>query len=333
MREYSLARGVHRIDRRVLDVNLRGADGFIESLTLEGGERVAGDLFIDCSGFRGLLIEGALKTGYEDWTHWLPCDRAVAIPCASAGELLPYTVATALDAGWQWRIPLQNRLGNGHVYCSRHLSDDQAAATLLESPRRSGAVGPELPAIHHRASTPVLESQLRGAGSGGGFSRTARIHEHLVDRNRHREAAPTVPDLDFDPALSDEFNRSSTLEYERLRDFLVFHYHANRRDEGELWRECREMAIPDTLAHKLRMFRARGFLVRYEWETFFDPSWMSLYTGFGYLPDRCDPLVDHFPVDELRARLARMRQNITQAVLQAPRHDEFIARHCAAGVR
>jgi tryptophan halogenase len=287
-------------------------------------------LFIDCSGFRGLLIEGALATGYDDWTHWLPCDRAVAMPCASAGELLPYTVATALDAGWQWRIPLQNRLGNGYVYCSRHVSDDEAAGTLTR--RLEGA--PLADPLFLRFTTghrrQFWNRNCVALGLAGGFlepleSTSISLIETGIEKLRR-----LFPDRDFDPALREEYNRSSTLEYERLRDFLVFHYHANARERGGFWRECREMPVPDTLAYKLRLFRTRGFLVRYEWETFFDPSWMSLYIGFDYLPAQCDPLVDHFPVEELRMRLARMRQNIAQAALQAPRHDEFIARHCAA---
>jgi tryptophan halogenase len=336
LRDYALARGVVRIDRRVVDVNLRGEDGFIESLTLAGGERVDGDLFIDCSGFRGLLIEDALETGYEDWTHWLPCDRAVAMPCASAGELLPYTVATAAEAGWRWRIPLQNRLGNGYVYCSRHASDDQAAAALIERLEGAPLADPNFLRFTTGHRRKFWNRNCVALGLAGGFlepleSTSISLIETGIEKLRR-----LFPDRDFDPALSEEFNRSSTLEYERLRDFLVFHYFANRRAdggdaaEGELWRECRVMRIPDTLAYKLKVFRARGFLVRYEWETFFDPSWMSLYTGFDYLPERCDPLVDHFPVDEVRAQLARMRRNIVQAASQAPRHEEFIARHCAA---
>jgi tryptophan halogenase len=347
LRDYALARGVARIDRRVVDVNLRGEDGFIDSLRLDGDGRVDGDLFIDCSGFRGLLIEGALKTGYEDWTHWLPCDRAVAMPCESAGELRPYTIATAVEAGWQWRIPLQNRIGNGYVYCSRHVSDDEAAAALIGRLDGKALADPHFLRFTTGHRRQFWNRNCVALGLASGFlepleSTSISLIETGIEKLRR-----LFPDRDFDPALSEEFNRSSTLEYERLRDFLVFHYFANSRDDAgtdprhgasanacqkatDLWRECREMRIPDALAYKLRMFRARGVLVRYEWETFQDPSWMSLYTGLGYLPDHYDPLVDHFSVDELRARLARMRQNIVQAASAAPRHEEFIARHCAA---
>jgi tryptophan halogenase len=330
LREYALARGVTRIDRKIVDVNLRGTDGFIESLTLEDGERVAGELFIDCSGFRGLLIEGALKTGYEDWTRWLHCDRAVAIPCQGAGELLPYTRATALDAGWQWRIPLQNRLGNGYVYCSRHLADDAAAATLIGNLEGAPLADPNFLRFTTGRRRRFWNRNCVALGLAGGFlepleSTSISLIETGIEKLRR-----LFPDRNFDPALAEEFNRCSTLEYERLRDFLVFHYHATSRDDAPLWRECRAMPIPETLEYKMKLFRRRGTLVRYEWETFFDPSWMAMYTGFGWLPDDYDPLVDHFGVEELRAQLARIRGNIAAAVAQAPMHAEFIARHCAA---
>lgn len=330
LRDYSIARGVRRIDRRIVDVTLRGEDGFIESLVLEGGDRVDGELFVDCSGFRGLLIEGALRTGYHDWTHWLPCDRAVAIPCESAGELQPYTRATALAAGWQWRIPLQHRLGNGYVYCSRHVSDDEAAATLLgrlEGPRLAEPNFLRFTTGHRKR---FWNRNCVAFGLAGGFlepleSTSISLIDTGIDKLRR-----LFPDKGFDPTLAEEFNRSSTLEYERLRDFLVFHYHATSRDDSPLWRECRAMAIPDTLDYKMRLFKRRGFLVRFEWETFFDPSWLAMYTGFNYLPTEYDPLVDYFGVEELRDQLARIRANITRATAAIPTHAEFIARHCAA---
>jgi tryptophan halogenase len=330
LRQFALARGVRRIDRRVVGVELRGADGFIDSLVLDGGERVTGELFIDCSGFRGLLIEGALQSGYEDWTKWLPCDRAVAVPCESAGELEPYTRAIAREAGWQWRIPLQHRLGNGYVYCSRHITDDAAAATLLGRLDGAPLADPNFLRFttgHRRA---FWSRNCVALGLAAGFlepleSTSISLIETGIEKLRR-----LFPDRDFDPALAAEFNRCTRLEYERLRDFLVLHYHATTRDDSALWRECRGMAIPETLDYKIQLFRRRGVLVRYEWETFLDPSWLAMYTGFGILPGRYDPLVDHFGVDELRVQLGRMRSNIATAVAQTPTHAEFIARHCAA---
>ena len=330
LREFALQRGVKLIDRRIVDVNLRANDGFIESVTLDGGDRVGGDLFIDCSGFRGLLIEGALQTGYVDWTRWLPCDRAVAIPCASVGAPTPYTTATALEAGWQWRIPLQHRIGNGYVYCSQHITDDGAAARLVGSLEGEQLAEPNFLRFTTGHRRKFWNRNCVAIGLAGGFlepleSTSISLIETGIEKLRR-----LFPDKSFNPALADEFNRSSQLEFERLRDFLVFHYKATAREDSPLWRDCRAMAIPETLEHKLRLFRTRGFLVRYEWETFSDPSWLALYTGFNYLPDDYDPLADYFNVDELRQTLAGMRRNIAATASLTPTHSEFIARHCAA---
>jgi len=330
LRDYAIRRGVRRLDRKVVAVNLRPADGFIESLTLEGGERLAGELFIDATGFRGVLIEGALHTGYENWTRWLPCDRAVAIPCARIGELTPYTRATALEAGWQWRIPLQHRVGNGYVYCSQFLGDDAAAATLLGNLEGERLADPNFLRFTTGHRRKFWNRNCVAIGLAAGFlepleSTSISLIETGIEKLRR-----LFPDRSFNPALADEFNRSSTLEFERLRDFLIFHYKATSRADSPLWRECHAMKIPDTLEHKMRLFRTRGFLVRYEWETFSDPSWMALYTGFGYLPEDYDPLADYFDVDDLRRTLAGMRQNIAATVALTPTHVEFIAKHCAA---
>ena len=329
LRDFALARGVKRIDARIVAVNLRATDGFIESVTLEDGTRVAGELFIDCSGFRGLLTEGALHTGYEDWTRWLPCDRAVAIPCAPSGELTPYTRATARAAGWQWRIPLQHRTGNGYVYCSQHLSDDEAAATLMSSLEGERLAEPNFLRFTTGHRRKFWNRNCVALGLAGGFlepleSTSIQLIESGIEKLRR-----LFPEQTFAPELAEEFNRSSTLEYERLRDFLVFHYKATSRDDSPLWRQCRQMAIPETLDRKLRLFKARGSLVRYEWETFHDSSWLALYAGFDYLPESYDPLADHFSAEELRAQLARMRENIARTAAQTPTHAEFIARHCA----
>jgi tryptophan halogenase len=330
LKAYALKRGVKHADARIVDVNLRAEDGFIESLSLDGGARVYGELFIDCSGFRGVLIEGALETGYEDWTRWLPCDRAVAMPCAAAGDFTPYTKATALEAGWQWRIPLQHRIGNGYVYCSQFISDDEAAATLLANLDGKPAADPHFLRFTTGHRRKFWNRNCVALGLAGGFlepleSTSIQLIETGIEKLRR-----LFPDKTFDPALAEEFNRTSQLEYERLRDFLVLHYKATSRDDSPLWRECRAMSVPDTLEYKMKLFRSRGFLVRYEWETFYDPSWLALYTGFGLLPEHYDPLADFFPVDELREQFARMRGNIANMAQQTPTHAEFIARHCAA---
>ncbi len=333
LREYSLARGVVRLDRKVLEVNLRTGDGFIESITLNDGQRLAGDLFVDCTGFRGLLIEGALRSGYEDWTQWLPCDRAIAVPCTNVEPLTPYTRATALEAGWQWRIPLQHRMGNGHVFCSQFIDEDEAAHRLLDNLEGKPLAEPNVLRFTAGIRKKMWNKNCVSLGLASGFvepleSTSISLIETGIEKLRR-----LFPDKSFDPALEDEFNRTSRLEFERIRDFLIVHYRFSRRDDTPFWQHCRALPIPDALEHKLRLFKARGHLVRYEWETFLDPSWLAMYSGFGVLPEGYDPAADFFDGEELQRILAGMRAAITHAVSAAPTHAEFIARHCAAQPR
>jgi tryptophan 7-halogenase len=329
LRDYSLQRGVVRLDRKVVDVTLRGADGFIESITLDDGHQLVGDLFIDCSGFRGLLIEGALHIGYEDWTQWLPCDRAIAIPCTSVDPLTPYTRATALEAGWQWRIPLQHRMGNGYVFCSRFIDEDQAARRLLGTLEGKPLTEPNVLRFTTGIRKKIWNKNCVALGLASGFlepleSTSISLIETGIEKLRR-----LFPDKSFDPALEDEFNRTSRLEFERIRDFLIVHYRFSRRDDTPFWKHCRALPIPEALEHKLRLFKQRGYLVRYEWETFLDPSWLAMYTGFGVLPATYDPIADHFSKEDLSRTFAGMRHVIAQAVQAAPTHAEFIARHCS----
>jgi tryptophan 7-halogenase len=332
LREYSLKRRVVHLDRKVIGVNLRGSDGFIESLTFDDGESLTGDLFIDCTGFRGLLIEGALNSGYENWSQWLPCDRAIAVPCAITAPLTPYTRATALEAGWKWRIPLQHRMGNGYVFCSQFIGETQAADRLLGALEGKQLADPNVLRFTTGLRKKIWNKNCVALGLASGFiepleSTSISLIETGIEKLRR-----LFPDKTFNPALEEEFNRISRLEFERIRDFLIIHYRFNQRDDSEFWCHCRELPMPEPLAHKLRLFKAGGYMVRYEWETFLDPSWLAMYTGFGFLPESYDPAADHFDAEELRRILAGMRHSIQQAASAAPTHEEFIARYCAAAV-
>ncbi len=329
LREYAQARGVVRIERKVVNVELRGEDGFIQALQLDDGDRLVADLFIDCSGFRGLLIEQALHVGYEDWTHWLPCDRAVAVPCESAGELTPYTQSTARAAGWQWRIPLQHRIGNGYVYCSRFISDDEAASTLLANLDGAPRAEPRVLRFTTGRRRKLWSKNCIALGLASGFMEpleSTSIHliqkglTHLID---------LFPDRHFEPALIDEYNRTAIAEYERIRDFIILHYKANARVEP-LWSECRNMPIPAALAHKIEQFRSSGRVVQYDADLFATPNWLAVLLGQQIWPAHHDPLVDQRDASELRHALAHMRVKIREAAEAAPRHADFLAHYCQA---
>jgi tryptophan halogenase len=330
LRDYALARGVQRLDRRILGVNLRAEDGFIESLAIEGGERIAGDLFIDCSGFRGLLIEEALRTGYEPWTQWLPCDRAVAVPSELAGEPAPYTAATALEAGWSWRIPLQHRVGNGHVYCSRFMQDDVAAARVADRLQGRALAEPNFLRFTTGRRRLFWNRNCVALGLAGGFIEPLESTSIALIQSGIAKLLTFFPESGFSAVDTAEANRVMNEEYERIRDFIILHYKGTRRDDTAFWRECAAMNIPDSLARKIALFESRGHCVTYAEESFTEASWITLFAGFGRLPPRHDPRVDDGTDADLRGQLARLRASIRAIAEAAPSHGDFIARHCAA---
>jgi len=330
LREYALARGVVHVEGRIVDVALRSEDGFVESLLLNDGRRIGADLFIDCSGFRGLLIEQALKAGYEDWTQWLPCDRAVAAPCENAPRLTPFTRSTARKAGWQWRIPLQHRTGNGYVYCSRFISDDEAAATLIGSLDGAQLGEPRFLRFVAGRRKKMWSRNCVALGLASGFMEPLESTSiHLVQRGIVK-LLELFPDRSFDPATIEEYNRGMDLEYERIRDFIILHYCATTRDDSPLWDYCRNMSIPDTLAYKIAQFRSAGRVVPYGGDLFSKTSWIAVFLGQDVLPRSYDPLVDQHDAEDIRANMQNMRALIRRAAESAPTHEAFIAQYCAA---
>jgi tryptophan halogenase len=325
LREYATARGVRHLERKVLRVELRGEDGFIRALHLDDGQQVEADLFIDCSGFRGLLMEQALHTGYEDWTQWLLCDRAAAVPCASAGVLAPYTRSTARAAGWQWRIPLQHRIGNGYVYCSRHISDDEAAATLMANLDGEPLAEPRVLRFTTGRRKKFWNKNCIALGLASGFLEPLESTSiHLIQRGL-THLMNLFPDRACDTALAEEFNRLSTAEYERIRDFIILHYKATTRVDAPLWQYCGQMTVPDELAYKMRQFRNSGRVVRYGGDLFASPNWIAVLLGQDVTPENYDALVDQRDVAEVQANLQRVRAVIQRAAHAAPGHAEFLA--------
>jgi tryptophan halogenase len=328
LRGYAQARGVRRIERKVLRVELRAEDGFIRALHLDDGTQIEADLFIDCSGFRGLLIEQALNTGYEDWTHWLPCDRAVAVACDSAAALTPYTRSTAHRAGWQWRIPLQHRIGNGYVYCSRFISDDEAAATLLANLDGKAQAEPRLLRFTTGRRKKFWNRNCIALGLAGGFLEPLESTSiHLIQKGL-THLLNLFPGRNCARVVADEFNRLAIAEYERIRDFIILHYKATTREDAPLWQYCANMQIPEALDYKIRQFRNSGRIVRYGGELFAASNWLAVLMGQQLWPEHYDPLMDQRDVAAVQANLRGVLRTIRQAVDAAPRHEDYLASHC-----
>jgi tryptophan halogenase len=324
LRQLAEGRGVERIEGRIADVALRSADGFVESLTLADGRVLPGELFIDCTGFRG-LITGALGTGYEDWTQWLPCDRAIAVPCARVEDPVPYTRSTARAAGWQWRIPLQHRTGNGHVYCSAAISDDEACSILMANLDGEPLADPRPLRFTTGRRQRAWNRNCIAIGLSSGFLEPLESTSiHLIQTGISKLLS-WFPDAGFDPKLAQEYNRLVDAETESVRDFLVLHYHANERTEP-FWAERRAMEIPDTLRAKMEMFRANGRLLERPHDLFQSPSWIAVLLGQGVDPLSYDSLTGGIPAREAAAALTGMAQVIRQTAEAMPTHQQYLAR-------
>ncbi len=329
LRQYAEKRGVRRIDGTIVDVTLRGTDGFIDAVVLEGGARVSGDLFIDCSGFRGLLIERALGSDLEDWRAWLPCDRALAVQSEAVGPLRPYTQANARAAGWQWRIPLQHRTGNGHVYCSEYMNDDEATAVLLANLEGRALGEPRLIRFTSGVRRRTWVRNCVAVGLAAGFIEPLESTAiHLAQSGISRLLA-LFPDRGFDSAVLEEYNRKVYEEYAQVRDFLLLHYRATERDDTPFWRHCAGLQATDTLRRKLALFGATGQVFREGEELFTEQSWLQVMTGQGVRPRRYHPAADNLSPEQCTEFLTNIRVLIRGAVEHMSTHEGFIAEHCA----
>ncbi|OZA93066.1 MAG: tryptophan halogenase [Erythrobacter sp. 34-65-8] len=332
LRGYAEARGVTRVEGKVVDVALDGASGDIRSVTLDDGRVLEAELFIDCSGFRGLLIEGALEAGYENWQHWLPCDRAVAAPSLRQADIAPYTRSTARTAGWQWRIPLQHRTGNGYVHCSAFIGEQEAHDTLVDSLGDELAGDPRLLRFVTGRRRAFWHRNCVAIGLSAGFMEPLESTSlHLIQYGILRLLA-LFPDKAMSPLLAREYNAQTAVEYERIRDFLILHYKATERDDAELWRYCAAMPVPDSLQYKIDHFREFGVLVADERELFNNPSWIAVYLGQGIVPERAPAMAtmrSHVPVAERMQSIAGAMQD---AVAAMPSHSQFIEQHCRSAV-
>jgi tryptophan 7-halogenase len=329
LRRYAEKRGVTRIEGKIGQVSTRPDNGYVEAITLESGQRIEGDLFIDCTGFRGLLIEQTLATGYEDWSHWLPCDRAWAVPCTSVAPLLPYTRATAHTAGWQWRIPLQHRIGNGHVFSSAFIEEQEAADVLMQRLDGQPLAAPRLLKFVTGKRKKLWNKNVVAVGLASGFMEPLESTSiHLIQTTVSR-LATLFPDQGFNDADVEEFNRQSDFEFERIRDFLILHYHATERSDSAFWNYCRTMSIPDTLRHKMDLWKANGRVFRENAELFSEISWVEVFLGQQLMPRGYHPLVDALPEEKISGFLDNVRSTIKRCVEAMPTHAQTVAQQCA----
>jgi tryptophan halogenase len=330
LRDYAMQRGATRIEGTVVDVELRPEDGFVVALKLGDGRRVDGDLFIDCSGFRGLLIEGVMKAGYDDWSDVLPCNSALAVPSKKVARLTPFTTSTAKACGWQWRIPLQHRTGNGHVYCNHFTSDDEAARVLLEG-LDSEVLGTPRPlrfTTGRRRKSWVKNCVALGLAAG--FVEPLESTSIQLIMDGVGRLIQNFPDRDFHPGLAAEFNRRASLQYESIRDFIVMHYKLTRRTDSEFWRYCAAMPIPETLQHQVELFRSSGRVAILDPDGFAEPSMISIMYGLGVSPLTWDPFIDRIDEEQLRTHFVRLRTTIARTVAAMPDHGDYIAQHVKA---
>ncbi len=327
---FAQERGVRRREGKIGSVNLRSEDGFVESITMEDGETIAADFFVDCTGLRGLIIEQALKTGYEDWRHWLPCDRAVAVPCERSDNFTPYTKSTAHGAGWQWRIPLQHRTGNGHVYSSKFIDDAEAERVLLANLDGEQRADPFRVSYTTGKRKQLWNKNCVAVGLSSGFLEPLESTSlHLIQSAIIRMVR-LLPDAGFAPANIAEFNRQSTFEYERIRDFIILHYKATTRSDTPFWDYCRTMEVPETLQRKIDLWMANGRIFREDDELFAEESWIQVFIGQGMIPRGYDPLVSIKTDEQIDNYLGNIAGVIRKCVAVMPTHAEYVAKTCPA---
>ncbi len=330
LRRYSENHGVRRTEGLIEDVRLDPESGDVTTLVLKSGKEVSGDLFIDCSGTRGLLISQALETAYEDWGHWLPCDRAMAVPSERFETTLPYTRSIAHSAGWQWRIPLQHRNGNGLVYSSQHYSDDEAADILLNNLESRPIADPKIIPFRTGRTSKQWNRNVVAVGLSSGFLEPLESTSIHLIQSAITRLITFFPHAGVTDELIDEYNRQSQFEFEYIRDFIIMHYHLNERDDSEFWRAVRDMEVPERITQKVELFRKSGVITNDNLDIFLDASWLQVMLGQGIMPQDYHPLADTLSDEQLEDKLLKTRQTKRQPMDQIPSHDKFLEVFCKA---
>lgn len=330
LRQYAEKRGVKRTEGRIVETQLNPENGHIAALVMESGEKIRGDFFIDCSGMVALLIEKALQTGYEDWTHWLPCDHAIAVPCELGGSTQAHTRSTAHNAGWQWRIPLQHRIGNGHVFSSQFMSPDDAQTILMNNLDGKPLAEPRQIKFRTGKRKRAWNKNCVAIGLSGGFMEPLESTSiHMVKTGIMRLIS-FFPDRGFEQVDIDNYNRLTDKEYAQIRDFLILHYKVNARDDSEFWQYCRDMDVPDSLKCKLDLFASHGRILRENEELFPEDSWLQVMHGQGMRPRHYNPVVDQRSPEEIAGFLHNTQAVIRKCVDAMPSHHDYIRANCQA---
>jgi tryptophan halogenase len=331
LRRFAEARGARRTEGKVVGVEQHPESGDIAALRMESGARIEADLFVDCSGFRSLLLADTLKEPWEDWSQWLPCDRACALPCTPpSGPIEPYTRAIAMTAGWRWRIPLQHRVGNGYVYSSRHISDDAAAAAITAAVEGAPLAEPRILRFRAGRRRRSWVGNVVAVGLASGFLEPLESTSIYLVQGAITQLIELFPQGLIADSDRDEFNRVTDYEYDRIRDFLILHYHATERSDSDFWNHVRTMAVPDSLEEKLGLWRRAGRVQKYTHGLFLEPSWIAVYLGQGMIPNGWDQRADAYEGAALGAAMDRLRARIADAVRAMPDHAAFLAQRNAS---
>jgi tryptophan 7-halogenase len=323
LRAYAEARGVLRVEGKVVEVGVAN-DGNICSLTMDSGDLICGDFFIDCTGFRSELLAKKMSVPFDDWSQWLPCDRAVAMPCE--GQFPgAYTRATAEAYGWRWQIPLRHRMGNGYVYSSNHISDDEALSVLRNNLTGEPVAEPNFLRFKAGKRTACWVKNVVAIGLSGGFLEPLESTSIYLIQVAIMKFIQYFRAENLASAAVDEFNRQMQLEFDRIRDFLILHYHATRRQDSEFWKYCKNMPVPEDLEFKMQLFKSTSKVVEYDQGLFYEPSWIAVYLGQGLLPEVYDVRANALPPDELNTAMLNLNQHMLRAVEKMPSQAEFLA--------
>lgn len=330
LRRFSEKKQVQRIEGKISSVTSNSVNGHIESVILENGKQINGDFFIDCSGFKSLLLANHLKSSFDDWSKWLVCDRAFAVPSNVIADLPPYTQSRAKKAGWQWKIPLQHRTGNGYVFCSQYISDDEAAASLLADISGNAQAEPGLLKFKAGRYRQTWIKNCLAVGLSSGFLEPLESTSIYLIQIAILNFIKLLPGKIPNEALIREYNRLIDFEYERIRDFLILHYHLNERDDSELWRYCRHMDIPESLKEKISIFKHRGYVDSYKYGLFSLPSWISVLHGQNVAQEGVDPFTARTSVDVVSNKLNALLAEIEHGLRPVSTHKEFLSNYCSA---